>query len=252
MIKIHQEVYGQGDPIVLIHGWAMHTGMWRKFAQQLAKHHRVICVDLPGHGLSENVEPYTLEQISLALINKLPESFCLLGWSLGATVALTITKNYPHRVNSLILLAGNPRFIQEGDWSGIRAEVLKDFAKNLSTNCRSTLIRFFSLQVMGLADGKNILVELKKAMQECDEPEQMVLQGGLDILMDVDLREYLTSASCPVKIIQGDKDSLVPIKVVSDIQGILPTCEFDIIRGAGHVPFISHQMEVIGAINSFL
>ena len=135
---------------------------------------------------------------------------------------------------------------------GGAARVLKDFAKNLSTNCRSTLIRFFSLQVMGLADGKNILLELKEAMQECDEPEQKVLQGGLDILMDVDLREYLTSASCPVKIIQGDKDSLVPIKVVSDIQGILPTCEFDIIRGAGHVPFISHQMEVIGSINSFI
>ena len=201
MINIHKEVYGQGKSIVLIHGWAMHTGIWRKFAQQLAENHQVICLDLPGHGLSETVEPYTLENITEALIAVMPENpVCILGWSLGATVALALTAYYPQRVNSLILLAGNPRFVQEDNWAGVKSELLKDFANSLQLNCQQTLIRFLALQVNQLPDGKSILKELKEAIQECDSPAENVLQSGLDILKQADLREQLIALTCPVNI----------------------------------------------------
>ncbi len=250
MIKIHKEVYGQGKPIVLIHGWAMHTGIWRKFAQNLAKNCQVICLDLPGHGLSETVEPYTLENISKALITEMPESPCrILGWSLGATVALALATDYPQRVNSLIILAGNPRFVQEDRWAGIRPEILRDFANNLQLNCQQTLIRFLALQVNRLPEGKSILKELKSAIQECRPPTESVLQSGLDILKQADLRESLVLLACPVTIILGDKDSLVPVQVGQDIKKIKPSCKFNVIKGAGHVPFLSHPTEVIEIID---
>jgi pimeloyl-[acyl-carrier protein] methyl ester esterase len=109
--KIHLETFGKGKPIVLVHGWAMHTGIWREFAKQLALNYRVICVDLPGHGRSEAIDPFTLERISDELVNAVPErNCCWLGWSLGATIVLDIAARYPERVSSLILLAGNPSF----------------------------------------------------------------------------------------------------------------------------------------------
>ena len=52
MTKIHTETYGLGKPIVLVHGWAMHSGIWRLFARELAKHYQVTLIDLPGHGRS--------------------------------------------------------------------------------------------------------------------------------------------------------------------------------------------------------
>ena len=252
-IKIHKEVYGQGKPIVLIHGWAMHTGIWRQFAQQLAKHYQVICLDLPGHGLSETVEPYALDQISEVLIEAIPEvSFNLIGWSLGASVALTMAKNFPQRVNSLMMLAGNPKFVEEDDWAGIKPELLEDFAKNLCGNCQVTLIRFLALQVNGLPEGRKLLTGLKKAIQECDSPTEKVLLSGLDILKDVDLRDYLSRLHCPVNIIQGDQDTLVPVKAGMDMQKIQPASELNIIQGAGHVPFVSHQSLVIEIISRFV
>ena len=252
-IKIHKEIYGQGKPLVLIHGWAMHTGIWRQFAQQLSQHYHVICLDLPGHGLSETIEPYTLECISKALIEAVPESsFSVLGWSLGASVALTMARQYPQRVQSLILLAGNPVFVQQDGWAGIDPMLLEDFANSLSLNCSETLLRFLALQVNSLPNAKSILIGLKKAMQECNPPTEKVLQSGLDILKQADLRVDLTALKCPVSIIQGDKDTLVPVQASRDMQKIQPASELNIIANAGHVPFLSHPSRVIEIINRFM
>lgn len=253
MIKIHKEVYGEGKPIVLIHGWAMHTGIWRTFAQQLAQNYQVTCLDLPGHGLSETAEPYTLEEVSAALVEVLPKPpVCLLGWSLGATVVLAIAKNYPQQVSSLILLAGNPRFVQDGDWSGMNPQFLDDFSSNLSANSQLMLVQFLALQVNGLPNGKQILKDLKQVMAECDSPVESVLQDGLKILKNVDLREGLVTVECPIILIHGDKDTLIPVQVSQDMKRIQPACEINIISGAGHVPFLSHQSEVIEIINQFV
>ncbi len=72
MTKIHLESFGAGKPIVLVHGWAMHSGIWRDFARQLARNYKVICVDLPGHGHSEKIDPFTLEHISDQLVEIIP------------------------------------------------------------------------------------------------------------------------------------------------------------------------------------
>lgn len=253
MIKINKEVYGHGKPIVLIHGWGMHTGIWRIFAQQLAQYYQVTCLDLPGHGLSESVEPYTLEEISTVLISALPkEPVCLLGWSLGATVALTMAKNYPQQVNSLILLAGNPKFIQNGDWAGVSPKFLDDFTNHLSANSQLILMQFLALQVTGLPNGQHVLKELKQAIAECDPPVDKVLLDGLKILKNEDLRDDLVTLNCPITLIQGDKDALIPVQVSQNVQKIKPECEVNIVSGAGHVPFLSHQSKLMEIIKQFV
>ena len=50
---VHVESLGAGPPLVLLHGWAMHSGLWGSVPQQLAQRFRVHAVDLPGHGASE-------------------------------------------------------------------------------------------------------------------------------------------------------------------------------------------------------
>ncbi|MCK5829613.1 MAG: pimeloyl-ACP methyl ester esterase BioH [Methylococcales bacterium] len=253
MIKIHKEVYGQGKPIVLIHGWAMHTGIWRTFAKELAQNFQVTCLDLPGHGFSETVEPYTLENISFALMDVFPRSpVCLLGWSLGAVVALEMAINYPQQVSSVIMLAGNPRFIQDGAWAGMNPQLLEEFSTYLSKNSQLTLAHFLSLQVNGLSNGRRLLKDLKLGLAECDPPVDSVLLDGLKILKNVDLRTNLVAIDCPISIIQGDKDSLVPVQVSHDMQRIQPECEINILSEAGHAPFLSHQSEIVKIINQFV
>ncbi len=51
-MNLHVDTYGSGAPLLLIHGWGMHGGMWGGVAEKLAQYFRVMAVDLPGHGYS--------------------------------------------------------------------------------------------------------------------------------------------------------------------------------------------------------
>ncbi|MSP28144.1 MAG: pimeloyl-[acyl-carrier protein] methyl ester esterase [Methylococcales bacterium] len=250
---LYSDTFGTGKPIILVHGWAMHSGIWRGFAQQLARHYQVTCIDLPAHGRSEKIIPFNLEVVSDALINTLPETpSCWLGWSLGATIALDIAHRYPERVSSLILLAGNPLFVSADAWAGVNPTVLDAFAANLTTNCQATLLRFLALQVNGLPDNKALLKDLKAAIMECEPPDNDSLQGGLDILKHTDLRAVLAQLTVPVSVILGDKDTLVPVAVGQQIQQFLAQLELTILEGAGHVPFLSHAQQLLTLICHFM
>ena len=50
--KIHYNIEGEGKPILLIHGWAMHSGVWTDFVRDFSSMFKVITVDLRGHGKS--------------------------------------------------------------------------------------------------------------------------------------------------------------------------------------------------------
>lgn len=255
MTQIHLETFGAGKPIVLVHGWAMHSGILREFAQQLARHYRVTCVDLPGHGRSESVEPFTLDRIGAELVNLIPEPSCWLGWSLGASVVLNIASRYSERVSSLILLAGNPLFTvdaSETQWPGMKNNLLDNFAEQLQQNCPATLLRFLSLQINGLPDQKSQLKALRTTVFECDAPDAQTLQGGLDILKQADLRKALSELTMPVAAIMGGLDTLVPVAAGQAMQQILPRLELNIIDRAGHVPFLSHAEQTLAIISQFM
>jgi len=49
-MNLHVEVTGQGEPLVMLHGWGMHGGIWSDTVAQLAHEYEVHNVDLPGHG----------------------------------------------------------------------------------------------------------------------------------------------------------------------------------------------------------
>jgi pimeloyl-[acyl-carrier protein] methyl ester esterase len=253
MTKIHQQTFGKGKPIVLVHGWAMHSGIWRDFAGQLAQNYQVTCIDLPGHGRSEKIDAFTLDQISDALVNVVSdESSCWLGWSLGATVVLDIANRFPERVKSLVLLAGNPSFTKTAQWPGMNVGLLDAFAGQLNADCQATLLRFLSLQVNNLPDYKTLLRTLKSAVMECDAPDYETLQGGLEILKHADLRPALSDTPVPVSVILGARDTLVPVSAGQNMQELSSGITLNIIDKAGHVPFLSHPQDVLAIISLFM
>ncbi|MGR9115695.1 MAG: pimeloyl-ACP methyl ester esterase BioH [Gammaproteobacteria bacterium] len=253
MSHIHIETYGTGRPVVLVHGWAMHTGIWRGFARLLAKRYRVLCVDLPGHGRSGKTDNFSLSVICEQLARQLPDQPChWLGWSLGGTVVLEMARSYPDRVASVILLASNPRFIKDQAWPGMKETVMDDFADNLAADCRSTLLRFLSLQIKGLPDFKAISKRLRQAVQECNPPDTDTLSGGLAVLKQADLRPALAAIDMPVAAVLGGRDTLVPVEVGAAMQTLNPALHLDIIDQSGHVPFLSHEQRVLDAIADFL
>jgi len=250
---LHKEIYGQGEPVVMLHGWAMHSGLWRVFAEHLAVDWEVICLDLPGHGRSETLQPYALEALVDELALAVPEKPShLIGWSLGGALALRLAEKYPHKVKSLSLIASNPHFLSAQDWSGVAPNIMAEFASNIQKNASVTLLRFMSLQVQGMLDMKVSLKQIKTALQECALPELEVLKHGLQILQTVDLRGGLVALALPVQMIFGEYDSLVPVQVGEQCKSLAPHIEIQVIAEAGHVPFISHEQQVLALVRDFL
>lgn len=247
MIKIHQETFGQGKPVVLVHGWAMNTGIWRDFAKALAKSYRVTCVDLPGHGRSQKISPFNLQSISEVLLESVSnEPCCWLGWSLGAAVVLDIADRFPERCKSLILLAGSPRFTQMDHWPGVTPQILKTFSESLSADSQAAILRFFSVQ-LALSNYKELM-----AVSEYKAPDDETLLQGLGILEEADLRPALARLTLPVSAILGDKDTLIPVAVGQSMKELLPALELNSIENAGHVPFLSHREKVLSLISRFM
>ena len=253
MINLHQQTFGTGKSIVLVHGWAMHSGIWHDFAMQLAQHYQVTCIDLPGHGHSDNLDNFTLEQVADALVDAVADKqSCWLGWSLGATVVMEIAKRYPERGNSLILLAGNPHFTCTEQWPGMKVDLLEAFSEQLTLDAPATLLRFLSLQVAQLPDYKVLLKNIKTAIMARATPNLDILQGGLTILKQADLRPALAAAQMPILVLLGTRDTLVPIAVGEAIKDLAPTIQIVVIDKAGHVPFLSHPQIVLETITQFM
>lgn len=256
MAKIFVRVMGHGQPIVLVHGWAMHSGLWGEFAEQLARYYRVICVDLPDHGQSAPLDEFTLETVGDELIQAVAEeNCCWLGWSLGASIVLDMARRYPERVKAMIMLAGNPYFhapAEDISWLGVDSTVMDAFAEQLQYDSQTTLLKFLLLQVLGLPNAKALLPELKQAVFAHPVPSYNTLQQGLNVLKDNDLRHALANLTIPVAVVLGSKDTLVPMGVGALMQQLLPPLQLHIIDRAGHIPFLSHQQELLSIVNDFM
>jgi 2-succinyl-6-hydroxy-2,4-cyclohexadiene-1-carboxylate synthase len=106
---LHAEVVGAGSPIVLAHGFTQTGRLWGPFGDALAQGRQLVKVDLPGHGDSSSVEADLESAGGLLLDAAAPagaEPADLLGYSLGARVALHAALADPGRVRRLILIGG--------------------------------------------------------------------------------------------------------------------------------------------------
>jgi pimeloyl-ACP methyl ester carboxylesterase len=110
-VAVHYIDRGSGPAVVLIHGFGGHTFSYRRNIPALAKHHRVIALDLKGFGYSERPEhdDYSLSaqaRLVLGLMDELGiESASIVGHSMGGEVAMRVATAAPERLQNLILIA---------------------------------------------------------------------------------------------------------------------------------------------------
>ncbi|GAB6066736.1 pimeloyl-ACP methyl ester esterase BioH [Methylothermus subterraneus] len=248
MSRLDTASFGQGLPLVLIPGWAMHSKVWGEFAARLARKFRVTCVELPGHGASPAWPEWTLAATAEALAEVAPGGAVWLGWSLGGQVALELARRYPTKAKALVLLATNPKFLAEGDWPGLAPEVFAEFAQGIERAPQSTLQRFLTLCCLGADSAPKLLGRLRAAWNRRPSPSPAVLRQGLEILRGADLRAALAHVGCPVAVAAGEQDRLVPAAAAERLAACLPRARRMVLKGAGHALFLSHPQELAALV----
>jgi len=249
MKRLWWQTVGTGNyHLVLLHGWGLNAEVWNNIREELASQFTLHLVDLPGFGRSHGYGALTLEEMAQEVLEQAPQKAIWLGWSLGGLVASQIALTHPERVQALVTVASSPCFSARDGWPGIKPEVLAGFQQQLSDDFQRTVERFLALQTMGTESARQDARLLKSTVLALPMPEVSVLNGGLEILKTVDLREPLSALSLPHLRIYGYLDGLVPRKIVPLLDEGWPQSESLVIAKAAHAPFISHPAAFCAAL----
>jgi pimeloyl-[acyl-carrier protein] methyl ester esterase len=253
-MSLHVQRFGAGPDVVMLHGWGLHGGVFSPLAQHLASRFRISLIDLPGHGHSPpSQQTLDLSTLTEAVAAAAPSRAIWLGWSLGGMVATQLALTTPAKVEKLILTCSTPRFITADDWPwAMEPAVLAGFAQALQEDYQGTLERFLSLQIASGSEGRHSLRQLREILLQSPTPAAPALCDGLTILRSADLRAQLPALHCATLMILGERDKLVPAAVGPAVKALLPQARIDVIKEAGHVPFLSHQREFLTTFNDFL
>ena len=249
----HVEIVGQGKPLVMLHGWGMHSGVWQPLVKRLSKSYMVYLIDLPGMGNSRPIEPYHLYNLADEVAEVMPGVVDIVGWSLGALVAQSIAVQQPDRIRRLILVGSTPCFVNKPDWTlGVDPANFNSFANSVNEDYKNTIMQFLTLQCMKANDARTTIKELRKSFELKPTPTQATLTRALHILLESDLREHASQIRKPTLLVHGDRDTLAPVQAAHWMMQQLPMGFLRVMAGAAHAPFLSHSEQFIDALNQFL
>ena len=244
---MHIETTGTGPDLVMIHGWAMHAGIFAPLTRLLAPRFRLHLVDLPGHGFSRD-DPGSLDPVECArrIAAAIPRAIWL-GWSLGGLVAMRAALDLPAQVRALVPIASSPRFVIGDDWPfGIAPSVLAEFGAGLARDYRATIERFLALEAMGSDHARAELRELRTHAFERGEPAVSALESGMQVLDNADLRDEIARLARPSLWIAGRRDRLVDPAAMQwsaeRCNGRFVACD------SGHAPFLAHAAALADAL----
>jgi len=205
-LNVHYSDTGSGKTLVFLHGFLENSRMWDKVTIPLAKKYRVICIDLLGHGNTENLGYiHRMEdqaQMVVFLLDHLHiEKFNLTGHSMGGYIALAIAESSAQRVESLCLM-NSTAMADSAEKRINRDRGIAAVKQNHKT--------FIRLAIPNLFSEENRQVFVKEIKEITEEALEMSAQGIIASLegmkVRVDRTHILSNKNIPAMMIIGKKD----------------------------------------------
>jgi pimeloyl-ACP methyl ester carboxylesterase len=246
-VKLYYEVYGEGRPIVLLHGAFMTIAMnWGQLIPELSKSRKVIAIEFQGHGHS----PYSDRKFDLAtlasdvegVMNHLKvDSSDVVGYSMGGSVAYQLAIRSPKRITKLVIISSTYKS------SGWTAQVTNAF-KDMKT--------------------ESLVNSPLKAAYESVAPDKTKWTNFLDemvafLKVSFDMGDAnIAKIPSPVLLIAGDNDGLDKIELAKTYQllggGVsadiapMPKSQLAIVPSQSHVGLMMQTQTILDYLNNFL
>lgn len=197
---------GTGNTLVLLHGFLENNSMWNSISQELSKKYRVVCIDLLGHGLTENLGYiHTMKEQAAMVVAVLKHlrlrKYIVVGHSMGGYIALEIAKLVPKNVKGLCLM--NSTALPDSD----EKKINRDRAIVAVKQNHKTFIRIAIPMLFSEDNRAKLATEILKVTNEA---LQLSPQGIIAALEGMKIRENNTSiyksAIFPIQMIIGKQD----------------------------------------------
>ncbi|GHO94470.1 dihydrolipoamide acetyltransferase [Reticulibacter mediterranei] len=229
--KLYYRVMGQGEPLVLIHGYGTSGYVWQRVLPYLCQNYRVFVLDLPGYGRSAAPRSWRLRAIAPVIAAWLHSlhlpPVAVIGHSMGGAIAIHLTALAPETVRKLVLV----------DAAGLP----------LSSSFPTLALRA-AYSMIQPGNGRYPLQMVLDAVQ----PRFRVLWQTSQEMLRSDLRLELASITSPTLIIWGERDALLPIALGYALNAALPHAMFVSLSGCGHRPMLAQPERFSHIVLDFL
>lgn len=244
-LNIHYVDEGQGEVLLLLHGWGSSVDAWRRMIAEFSPSFRLIALDLPGFGGSDMPPiPWAVEDYA-AFVLKFMQT-------LGLQDPILVGHSYGGRV--IIKLAGtgrvSPSKIILIDSAGVKPK--KSIKQKLRIATFKTVKWALTLPGIRRFTGE-LLDRARKHFGSADynaAPE--VLRRSLVMAVNEDLTHHMPNIHASTLLIFGEKDTATPMSDGRLMEKLIPDAGLCVIKGAGHFSFVERPYEVHAILHSFL
>ncbi|CCH52645.1 alpha/beta hydrolase fold protein [Fibrisoma limi BUZ 3] len=251
-VNLYYQDWGQGDPVVLIHGWPLSHEMWDYQMNELPKHN-LRCIAYDRRGFGKSSKPWagydydTLADDLKAVLDELDlQNVTLVGFSMGGgEVARYMSRHGGARVAKVAFISAvTPYLLKTNDNpDGVDKEVFDEIITNLNKD-RADFLQTFGKQFYGV----NLISHpVSQAHLEGDFMRAYLASPKATIdcahaFAETDFRDDLATINIPALIIHGDSDKTVPIEASGERTAqALPTAHYIVYDGAPHGLFFTEK-----------
>ena len=251
-IKLRYETWGIGEtPVVFIHGLGSCAEDWFMQFGPFGRRYQCIVVDLRGHGLSDKPDgDYSVQlfaaDVALLLTAIGASPAHIVGLSLGGMVAQQLGIAYPHVVRSLVLLSTLP-----GIWPPTR-EIVRVGVSRLRPGAPPSMAVIASSVAQSLFPGKEDGLLRRVTEQRLAGNDPGAYRRATLAVARYRPGNDLRKITCPVLIVAGDSDRVVPGEYQARLRGGIRHAEFVTVCGGGHACNVDYADEVNAAALAFL
>lgn len=251
---------GTGPVIVLVPGLAATAAFLAGAAADLARDHRVVTVELPGHGdAPAGSRPATIELAAERIADTIAEldlrDLTLVGWSLGATVAYAYLERFgADRVTGLVSVEQTPRLITGKDWThaafgGLDAPGAKAMLEGAAEDPEAFVRTLVGSSFAAGAEPDPALLERLTAEALRCEPAAV-----RELLADVavqDWRPWLSALTLPTLLVHGARSQVYPTGVGQWLAEAVTDSRLETFTDSGHLPFLEEPDRFTRTVRAF-
>ncbi len=237
---------GEGDVVLLLHGWGANVTLYAGMIRVLAQNHRVIAPDMPGFGKTpEPPVPWCVDDYADFIIKFLASfelrRFSVVVHSFGGRVLfkLNARENLPFTIEKAVLI----------DSAGILPK--KSLRQRMSLRCYKAARAIMSTKVLHFLY-PDAVDNMRRRRGSADyNSATPIMRATLVKVVNEDLEPLIHLMKCPTLLIWGDQDTATPIADGRRMEELIPDAGLVVCEGAGHFSFAEQAPKVHGALTAF-
>ncbi len=243
-MKINYTVSGEGEPVLLLHGWGSSIIVWNRIINAFSNKYKIFALDFPGCGESDlpknplTIDDY-LDLVLWFMSEQNIESPILMGHSHGGRVILKLLCENKVNAKKVVLF----------DSAGIVTK--KSFSTRAKIKTFKAVKKVLSLPL--IKNNDELINKARGFFGSADynaAPE--VMRKTLVNVVSVDLTDKLSNINCPVLLIWGENDTDTTLEAAKILEKGIKDSGLCVLKDCGHFAIIEKPYDVNAILNSFL